>query len=197
MKNISIKALLILVSLSFQAMANQEPPATLNPSNLVAEMISKVKERILGGSSKAEIRQVFQEEVTQHLAYATLTRWIAGDRWDGLPQNEREMLSEVVIHHVGRSYGTLLTNAVRAEVLINKDSRVSGRKAIVSALAKIPNEPDKAVEFHLVSEAGAWKLIDVKFDGISFAKTIRAELRPLVLNSHEALAAYLADHSSP
>lgn len=173
--------------------------AAPEPHVLVSDVIERVMSRLGEAAPGAEnqdtaLLALFEEELSPHFAFGTISRWIAGKRWDTLSPAERAELEAVVHDHIVHAYASLLARGHSATIRIDsQNSRVGTKSARVGGVLALPQGQDLALEFRLLRAEADWKLYDLAVDGLSFARSLRAELNPVLLaEGIEGLRAYLA-----
>ncbi len=170
------------------------------PHELVNEVVARVMARLDDDLSNAEDGQkellsLFEQELSPHFAFDTISRWIAGGRWKTLSDPERVELMAAVRDHIVRVYASLLARGRSVEIRIENNSSIAVRSAKVAGIMATPDGRDFTLEFRLLRGEHDWKLFDLSVDGLSFARSLRAELNPVIAaGGIPALKAYLAEH---
>lgn len=143
-------------------------------------------------------RELFEAELSPHLAYTLIARWIGGQQWITMPAAEREEMVTLIQSHVVGVYASLLTSGRGASITVAEYSEVGKKSARVAAELVLENGSRSALEFRLLDDAGQWKLFDLYADGLSFARTLKAELGPVVsAGGINGLREYMARHRKP
>ncbi len=170
------------------------------PHELVSDVVGRVMDRldttiVEDQESQAALLDLFEQELSPHLAFATITRWIAGERWDGFSGTERDELMAAVHTHIVHVYAALLARGRTVEITIDPNSVVKTRSAKVTARMQTPDGRGFNLEFRLLRDEDQWKLFDLAVDGLSFTRSLRAELGPVISEGGVAgLRSYLDKH---
>ena len=171
--------LLTLTVLPAHAMAPQ-------PHELVSDVINRVLSHLDDGVETApteaiDLAHFFEQELSPHLAFSTITRWVVGkETWAGLSTAERDETLNVIRSHVVRVYASLLARGSDVDIQVGDSSEIQQHSARVRAVLSTPDGRDFALEFRLLMREQQWKLFDLTVDGLSFARSLRAELNPVI-----------------
>ena len=172
----------------------------VEPHEVVNDVIQRVMAKVSGlgasGNHEAdEVLKVFEHEISPHLDFITITRWLAGDRWSNLDDDEKKELEAVVREHVVEVYASLLARGPSVVIKVESTSTIKTRSARVGALLATEQGRKLAVEFRLIRSEDSWKLYDLAVEGLSFARSLRAELAPVISDGGvEGLKVYLNSH---
>jgi phospholipid transport system substrate-binding protein len=193
-----------LIVLSLQLSWGPAIAASSQPHELVGAVIERVMTRLgdklADDAAQTALQQLFEEELSPHFAFAMITRWVAGKRWETFSAAEREELLMTVRKHIVHVYAALLARGTSVEIRIDPESTVRNKSAKVGAVMLTPSGGDFKLEFRLLRSDDDWKLYDLAVDGLSFARSLRAELNPVIedggiaalrnyLNKHQGAAA--------
>ena len=176
------------------------PAANQQPHDLVNAVIEQVMVRIgeTSGSeeiSEAALLRVFEEELSPHFAFGTITKWIAGKRWLTFSEAEHQELLDAVRVHIVHVYASLLARGRSVEINVEPNSVVLTKSAKVAATLASSAGRDFNLEFRLLLDGDTWKLYDLAVDGLSFARSLRAELSPIIAGGGiTGLRNYLSRH---
>ena len=172
----------------------------VEPHEVVYDVIQRVMAKVsdLGASGNHEadeVLKVFEKEISPHLDFITITRWLAGDRWSNLDDDEKKELETVVREHVVEVYASLLARGPSVVIEVESTSNIKTRSARVGASLATEQGRKLAVEFRLIRSENSWKLYDLAVEGLSFARSLRAELAPVISDGGvEGLKVYLNSH---
>jgi phospholipid transport system substrate-binding protein len=167
------------------------------PHELVSEVIERVMAR-LGEFSDEDakngaVNHVFEEELSPHLDFATIARWLSGPRWATFSEADREELTAVIHDHIVQVYSSLLAYGRDVTIAVDPHSAHLKRSAKVMAELTTPDKRSFAVEFRLLESERGWLLYDLVADGVSFGRTMQAELGPVITaDGVPGVRAYLA-----
>lgn len=169
------------------------------PHELVGAVIDRVMTRLgddlADDAAHKALQQLFEEELSPHFAFSMITRWVAGKRWETFTAAEREELQATVRTHIVHVYASLLARGTSVEIRIDPESTVRNKSAKVGAVMLTPSGGDFKLEFRLLRSGEDWKLYDLAVDGLSFARSLRAELHPVIEDGGiAALRNYLNKH---
>lgn len=147
------------------------------PHELVESVVGRVMSRI--GEADVDVLAVFEQELAPHLDFAVITRWLVGEKWTSFSAAEHDELVATVRSHILRVYASLLARGREIDIAIEQTSTVLTRSATVAAHLALPDRR-VPVEFRLVRNGDDWKLYDLVVEGLSFARSLRAELAPVI-----------------
>lgn len=168
------------------------------PHELVSAVISRVMERLesLDGGGAAPdqaVLEVFQQELTPHLDFATITRWMSGPRWESFSEGERADLTGAIRAHIVHVYSSLLAHGREVAIDVQPNSTLGKRSAKVPAKLATTDGRNFQIEFRLLQSADTWRLYDLVVDGVSFARALQAEIGPVIATEGvHGVKAYLA-----
>ena len=170
------------------------------PHLLVSDVIARVMERI--GALDAEtlemddaVSTVFEQELSPHLDFLTITRWLSGKRWEQFSEAQRAELTGVIREHIVQVYSSLLARGQSVEIDVAQSSTINKRSARVEADLSTPDGRNFDVEFRLLQGPEAWLLYDLVVDGVSFARSMRAEIGPIIAaDGVPGVRRYLYEH---
>lgn len=190
-----VAAVLLLV-------AGQVLATAAEPRELVNDVVSRVMDRVAAlpdaETSAPAAQAVFEEEISPHLDFATITGWLAGQRWKTLEACERREMLALVRSHIVRVYAAMLAGGGDTTIEVAPEATVRKRSAKVPARITTGSGQDFDIEFRLLRATDEWKLVDLAVGGLSFARSLRAELSPVFeAGGIAALKAYFDKHASP
>jgi len=171
---------------------------TQEPHELVASVVARVMARLGdapddGAASQTAMLQLFEEELSPRFAFRMISRWIAGRNWQSFSSSEREELMAAVREHVVHVYASLLSRGRSVEISIDRKSTILTKSAKVGGHMATPDGRDFKLEFRLLRSDDDWKLYDLSVDGLSFARSLQAELSPVIeAGGIDGLRSYLA-----
>ena len=189
-----------LFLLSVIATAQNAAALSVQPHEVVKHVIQRVMSKVNGLDSSADedgriTLQAFETEISPHLDFHTITRWLAGERWLSFADDERDELTAIVRGHIVQVYAALLARGPTVEIEVEPSSLVRTRSAKVGALMATRAGKVFRVEFRLIRSEESWKLYDLAVDGLSFARSLRAELAPVIdAGGVDGLKTYLDTH---
>ena len=107
-----------------------------------------------------------------------IARAVLGSPWRQLSDNERSKFVDAFRKYLAKKYTSQFSEFAGAEMLIEK-SRDSGGKAgiMVETRLLMPGSAPIKVGWQVSDASGAFKMIDVKIEGISLLTTERGEIR--------------------
>ncbi|MGE0487160.1 MAG: phospholipid-binding protein MlaC [Gammaproteobacteria bacterium] len=167
------------------------------PHELVSAVIARVMSR-LGEftdeqAQNGAVNRVFEEELSPHLAFGTIARWLSGPRWATFSDADREELTAVIHDHIVQVYSSLLAYGRDVTIEVEPHSTRHKSAAKVAAVLTTPDKRSFDVEFRLLESPQGWMLYDLVADGVSFARTMQAELGPVITaDGVPGVRAYLA-----
>ncbi|MCB1747110.1 MAG: ABC transporter substrate-binding protein [Gammaproteobacteria bacterium] len=167
------------------------------PHELVSAVIERVMAR-LGEftdeqAQNGAVNRVFEEELSPHLAFGTIARWLSGPRWATFSEADREELTAVIHDHIVQVYSSLLAYGRDVTIVVDPHSTRHKSAAKVAAVLTTPDKRSFDVEFRLLESPHGWLLYDLVADGVSFARTMQAELGPVITaDGVPGVRAYLA-----
>ncbi|MEM7542255.1 MAG: ABC transporter substrate-binding protein [Pseudomonadota bacterium] len=193
-----MKAPHFLILLGIALFAHSAPAAVSGPAELVRAIVEKVigQTKIEHPAGKPHdpeyLRALFEREISPHLDFDSITRWVAGARWNQFRTAEQLVLVNTLRAHVVRLYASLLARGSEVNVELKECTHNTGRSARVDGTLETDGGKKFAVQFRLVNNGGVWQLYDLAVDGVSLARALRADLWPVLRESGiEGLKDYL------
>lgn len=194
----------VLVAAALLALLTSLPATALapQPHELVSDVIARVMARLGETPAAADdavagaaVLSLFEQELSPYLAFGTITRWVAGKSWATLGEAQQAELLEAIRGHIVHVYATLLARGRSVDIRIDDSSVVKAKSAQVGATLATPDGRDFSLEFRLLRAGDDWKLFDLTVDGLSFARSLRAELSPVISDGGvKGLRQYLDKH---
>ncbi len=195
--NLQLRTLFVL---SVIVTAQNAAALSVQPHEVVHDLIQRVMSKVNGldGSANENGRislEVFETEISPHLDFYTITRWLAGERWWSFADEEKVELTAIVRGHVVQVYAALLARGPMVDIEVEPSSLVRTRSAKVGALMATREGKEVSIEFRLIRSENSWKLYDLAVEGLSFARSLRAELAPVIdAGGVNGLKIYLNTH---
>ncbi|MCZ6666674.1 MAG: ABC transporter substrate-binding protein [Gammaproteobacteria bacterium] len=189
-----------LFVLSVIATAQNATALPVQPHEVVNDVIQRVMSKVNGLDGSADedgriLLEVFETEISPHLDFDTITRWLAGERWLSFTDEEREELTAIVRGHIIGAYAALLAQGPTVAIEVEPSSLIRTRSAKVGALMATREGKVFHIEFRLIRSEASWKLYDLAVEGLSFARSLRAELAPVInAGGVDGLKTYLDTH---
>jgi phospholipid transport system substrate-binding protein len=191
----------IVVLLTVAFIARETQAFAVEPHEIVNDVIQRVMAKVSDMDAddhgeSVEVLKVFEQEISPHLDFITITRWLAGERWSNLENDEKAELQRVVRGHIVQVYSALLARGRSVVIKVESTSTIKTRSARVGATLATAEGGELDVEFRLIRSADSWKLYDLAIEGLSFARSLRAELAPVISAGGIAgLRDYLNSHN--
>lgn len=185
---------LVLVTISAGAWAASEP------QQLVAQVIDQVLTKLSGlnpaiAPTDPVLLTLFEQELSPHLDFATITHWLVGADWANYSEADQAAVIAAVHEHVVQVYAALLVMGRDVVIEIEPNATVLARSAKVGAHLAAADGRTLDVEFRLIRSADSWKLYDLVVAGVSFARSLKSELSPVIdAGGVEGLKTYLVQH---
>jgi phospholipid transport system substrate-binding protein len=195
--SIATRKLRTLIVLPVILTAQYAGALPVQPHEVVNDVVQRVMSKVNSMDVSAvedgrRVLEVFEQEISPHLDFHTITRWLAGERWSDFADDEKHELTAVVRGHIVQVYAALLARGRSVEIEVEPASVVRTHSAKVSASMATREGREFSVEFRLIRSDDSWKLYDLAVEGLSFARSLRAELAPVIdAGGVEGLKTYL------
>ena len=189
-----------LFVLSVIATAQNATALPVQPHEVVNDVIQRVMSKVNGLDGSADedgriLLEVFETEISPHLDFYTITRWLAGERWSSFADEGKVELMAIVRGHVVQVYAALLARGPMVDIEVEPSSLVRTRSAKVGARMATREGKEVSIEFRLIRSEDSWMLYDLAVEGLSFARSLRAELAPVIdAGGVNGLKTYLDTH---
>lgn len=190
----------IFLSLVVIVLTQETLAFAVEPHEIVDEVIQRVMAKVSdidarNNNEMDEVLKVFEREISPHLDFIAITRWLAGERWSNFGNDEKKKLESVVRDYIVRAYSSLLGRGRSVVIKVEPTSTIKTRSARVGAKLATQEGGEIDVEFRLIRSANSWKLYDLTIEGFSFVRSLRAELGPVLNNGGvTGLRDYLNSH---
>ena len=190
----------ILLLLAVVLVVQEAHAFAVEPHEIVNDVIQRVMAKVNdidteNNDETGEVLKVFEQEIGPHLDFIAITRWLAGKRWSNFDNDEKTELESIVRSHIVHVYSSLLARGRSVVIKVELTSTVKTRSARVGAKLATQEGGELDVEFRLIRSEDSWKLYDLAIEGLSFARSLRAELAPVLSSGGVAgLRDYLNSH---
>ncbi|MBI1195309.1 MAG: ABC transporter substrate-binding protein [Gammaproteobacteria bacterium] len=166
-----------------QAFAEDTPEAVVvSTTNNVLQILRK--ERDTFKDQPAHLFDVVEKYVLPHIDFAQMSRLVLGKYWNQATDDQQARFTEQFRSLLVRTYANALLRYVDAnvEVLPSREPARPGRQ-LVRTEVKLNDDKPLSIDYSMFQVDGAWKIYDVKIDGVSLVVNYRASFKNEISNA--------------
>lgn len=185
-RNAAVAALLCLCLVwigAAQAYAEDTPEAVvISTTNNVLQILRK--ERDTFKNEPAHLFEVVEKYVLPHIDFGQMSRLVLGKYWNQATDDQQVRFTEQFRSLLVRTYANALLRYADAnvEVLPSREPARPGRQ-LVRTEVKINDDKPLSIDYSMFQVDGAWKIYDVKIDGVSMVVNYRASFKNEISNT--------------
>lgn len=175
-----ILAALIMISASL--LTQQSSATSESPTVFVESIFTTLTEEVQALAttpSNAQIEALFKDKLSPHIDYSGLARWILREHWADSEALQRDAFLVALQKHLIKTYAAALSFDENTNLTLDKDVVSGKRLTQVSGTLTTTESNSTDIRFRLVQGPNAWQIFDVGVQGISVAKTLRADIRAI------------------
>lgn len=169
-----LMAVLLAVSATFAWASTDVAPDVLARS-VTDEVLAIVRaDKELQAGNPQKVAQLVETKVLPHFNFAQMTQLAVGRNWRQASPEQQKVLVEEFKNLLVRTYTAAFTG-YRNQTIEYRPLRMAptDTDVIVKSLVKQPAGQPIAIDYSMSRSAGAWKVYDVKIEGISLVENYR------------------------
>ena len=173
MKKMIVAAFMAVVSSC--VWANAEVPPDVLARSVTDEVLAIVKaDKELQAGNPQKVAQLVETKVLPHFNFMRMTQLAVGRNWRQASPDQQKVLAEEFKTLLVRTYTSAFTG-YRNQTIEYRPLRMapSDTDVVVKSLIKQPAGQPIAIDYSMEKLAGAWKVYDVKIEGISLVENYR------------------------
>jgi len=150
------------------------PPDALAPS-VTDEVLAIVRsDKELQGGNPQKVAQLVEAKVIPHFNFTRMTQLAVGRNWRQASPEQQKTLIEEFKTLLVRTYATAFTQ-YRSQTVDYRPLRMApgDTEVVVKSLVRQPAGQPIAIDYSMERVGGAWKVYDVKIEGISLVDNYR------------------------
>jgi phospholipid transport system substrate-binding protein len=174
MKKIIVAALFALAGTATAAANTDVAPDALARS-VTDEVLAIVRaDKDLQAGNPQKVAQLVETKVLPHFNFAHMTQLAVGRNWRQASPEQQKVLTEEFKTLLVRTYTAAFTG-YRNQTVDYRPLRMSpgDTDVVVKSLIKQPTGQPVAIDYSMEKLADAWKVYDVKIEGISLVENYR------------------------
>ena len=148
---------------------------------LVETMAEEAFSSLAGEMEKSEREKRFKEIMHRYIAFKGVAKWVLGRTWRKASKEQQDRYLELFERLMITTYAHRFENNSGEKLKISKTEIVNKLDALV--FSKL-SRPDAAkplnVDWRIRANEGNYKIVDILVEGISLAKTQRAEFASVI-----------------
>jgi phospholipid transport system substrate-binding protein len=156
------------------------------PDVLVKSVVDDVLAIIKDNKDPQTLRTLAEQKVLPNFDFRQMTQMAAGTIWRQASESQKQSLENGFRSLLVNTYVAALSHtsssAKTVEVKPVPASAAQG-EALVRTIVKESGKPPVSIDYRLVSEAGAWKVVDVTIENISLVTNYRSSFSQEVAKS--------------
>lgn len=135
----------------------------------------------LGEADPAKVRQFVDEKIMPVVDFSRMTRSAVGPKWRTATPEQRQTLQGLFRDQLISVYSGALAQ-VKNQTVKLAPNRVqpSATSALVRTLLVNPGKPDTHLDYRLIKENGAWRIVDVNVEGMWLVDNYRSQFSSTV-----------------
>ncbi len=196
-----IRQLYSLILFAVVTLFNLSAAATIMPDALVKQTTDKLlseltsnRKTLMEDSSK--LYRLVDELVLPHFDFKRMSKLVLGKYWRTANNDQREQFVEHFKNLLVRTYATALFEYTGQQIVYKPFRLKQGATQAVVKTEILQQEGPK-IPFHYslkLNESGAWKVFDIRVDGISLVTNYRTSYGQMIQNNGiDSLISSLAD----
>jgi len=154
-------------------------------ADLGSEAVAAISNETLDKQQRAD---AFRTLLERGFDMERIARLVLGRHWHGADDAERDRYMSLFRESVVQTYVRQF-DEYSGETIQVQGAREDGRYVLVDSVIRRPTSADVTVEWRMQESAGAYKVIDVKVEGVSMAINQRAEFDAIIQRQGGTLAA--------
>ena len=181
----------------------QSTAAAVAPEDVIQQATAKMQSELRAresalASDPAVLRELIDSILVPHFDFGRISRLVLGKYWRRASSDQRQQFriefSELLI----RSYTNVLVDNADAKIKFLPPRReASATNALVKSLVPQFGGPSVSVDYMLALRNDAWKVFDVRIDGISLVSNYRSSFsRQLRQDDLDTLIGDLAERNA-
>ena len=174
MKKIIMAALLAIAATGVWASAEVPPDVLARSVTDEVLAIVKADKELMAGNNPQKVAQLVETKVLPHFNFVRMTQLAVGRNWRQASADQQKVLTEEFKTLLVRTYTSAFTG-YRNQTIEYRPLRMapSDTDVVVKSLIKQPAGQPIAIDYSMEKLAGAWKVYDVKIEGISLVENYR------------------------
>ncbi len=183
------------------ALFNLSAAATIMPDVLVKQTTDKLLSELTSNRNvlqvdSGKLYQLVDEVILPHFDFKRMSQLVLGKYWRTANNEQREQFTEQFKNLLVRTYATALFEYTGQKIVYKPFRLKQGATRAVVKTEILQHEGPK-IPFHYslkLNESGAWKIFDIRVDGISLVTNYRTSYGQMIQNNGiESLISSLAD----
>jgi len=168
--------LILLLALSFAPAVSAEESAR----EVVEKTVAEVLATLAGDGDVKARRSQIEQIVYARFDFQTMGKLVLARNWKKFKPAQRTEFVENFKAHLSRSYGQRIERYEQEKVEITGErDEQRGDKSVMTAIRG--GQFDGAeVDYRLRNTEGAWRVIDVKIEGVSLVSNFRSQFKDIV-----------------
>lgn len=174
MKSIAIAAVLCALAAPVASATTDIAPDALARS-VTDEVLAIVRaDKELQAGNPQKVAQLVESKILPHFNFARMTQLAVGRNWRQATPDQRKVLIDEFRTLLVRTYTTAFT-VYKNQTVDYRPVRMAPNDTdvVVKSLIKQPAGQAVAVDYSMEKFSGAWKVYDVKIEGISLVENYR------------------------
>jgi len=171
---------------------------TPGPRDVVARTVDDVLAILKDASLTPDARRERIVEIAyERFDFPTMSKLVLAKYWKRFDAAQREEFMKEFKDFLAHRYGDRIDRYEQEKVEIVGERSASGGDAVVATKIHRPKAESVAVEYRLRSREGAWRVIDVKIEGISLVSNYRDQFHEVLSHGGpEKLLAQLRERNA-
>lgn len=173
-----------------------EPTVQAPPATEVAAVVAKLNQTLLevmrrgkelGYTGRYRMLEPVIKEVYD---FEAISRYVLGSHWKQLSEEEKKAFIQKMTEFGIAAYAAEFSDYAGEQFKILSEEPFRTRMRVVKAVLEVPQEPSVQFVYVLKPAAEGWKIIDVRYDGVSDLALKRAQFSNIL--AKEGFARLLA-----
>jgi phospholipid transport system substrate-binding protein len=157
------------------------PQASISPDRLVQQTTDKVLSELTENRDTLEqkperLYRMVREIVLPHFDFERMSQYVLGKHWKEIGDKQRQEFIGEFRTLLVRTYASALFKYTGQEIVYKPYQHEEGNDRALVKTEVVPDDgPSIPIHYALVRDGDAWKVYDVKIDGLSLVTNYRAQ----------------------
>ncbi len=168
-------------------------PAAADPAAFIQEVSSKAITEMAPAAQETDQQRAIKLKplMEQYFDMPAIARYMLGSYWPKATPEEQAEFTAVLTDFLALAYGKRFATYTGHEMNIGRVRDEGDRRSVVFSTVKLPNGEPARVDWTIDQVGDAYKIADVKVEGLSLAATHRQEFASVISRNGGSVSALI------